>query len=115
MFSGASRFVSAVPGAPPRWSTPPTVFGRSLRPALEGRPFPSRPVVSSLILYTYPSLGNMEVNVYDAVRTPEMKLFRRTVLQIGRPPQLTHVAYRDILRDPLGQGWIIDSPETRST
>jgi arylsulfatase A-like enzyme len=91
--------------------TPPTVFGRSLRPALEGRPFPSRPVVSSLILYTYPSLGNMEVNVYDAVRTPEMKLFRRTVLQIGRPPQLTHVAYRDILRDPLGQGWIIDSPE----
>jgi arylsulfatase A-like enzyme len=90
---------------------PPTVYGRSLRPALEGRAFPSRPAVSSLVLYTYPSMGNMEVNVYDAVRTPELKLFRRTVLKIGQPPQLTHVAYRDILRDPLGQGWIIDTPE----
>ncbi len=89
---------------------PPTVFGRSLRPALEGRTFPSRPVVSSLMLYTYPSMGNMEVNLYDCVRTPEVKLFRRTLLRIGKPPELTHVAFRDVLGDPAGLNWIIDTP-----
>jgi len=90
---------------------PTTVYGRSLRPGLEGDPLPSRPVVSSLILYTYPSMGNMQVNVYDAVRTLELKLFRRTLLEIDQPPQLTHVGFRDILKDPLGQGWIVDTPE----
>ena len=90
--------------------TPPSVFGRSLRPALEGRDFPSRPAVSSLTLSTHPGQGDLEINVYEAVRTPDVKLFRRTLIKPGQRPAMTHVGYCDIGRDPTEQSWTVDSP-----
>ena len=90
--------------------TPPSVFGRSLRPALEGRRFESRPVVSGLTLYTYPSEGEMQVNIYDAVRTPTMKLFRRTLIVGGGPPELTHVGYSDLTKG-FPETYVVDAPQ----
>ena len=92
-------------------NAPPSVYGRSLRPALEGQRIESRPVVSSLTLYTYPGLEDLEVNIYEALRTPEMKLFRRTLLVPNAPPQLTHVGFCDLTRDPREQSWTVDVPQ----
>ena len=79
---------------------PPSVFGRSLLPALEGRGLPARPEVSSLTLYNYPPGGGLQVYLYDAVRTDAAKLIRLTLLEPGKPPQLPWVGLIDLRLDP---------------
>ena len=90
---------------------PPSVYGRSLRPALEGRPFESRPVVSSLTLFTYPTSGELLVVVNETVRTEAYKLLRHTQIRPGEPARTTHVVYTDLANTPDESHRIVDSPE----
>ena len=90
--------------------TPPSVFGRSLRPALEGQPFDSRPVVSSLTLFSYPTTGELLVVVNESVRTPTYKLLRHTQLRPGVPPEMTAVVYTDLAADAREGRRVIDTP-----
>jgi arylsulfatase A-like enzyme len=90
---------------------PPTVFGRSLRPALEGQAFASRPEVSSLTLFSHLEGGRRLVVVNEAVRTPEYKLLRHTSIEPGQAPRTTHVVYTDLVASPDEQRRVVDSPE----
>jgi hypothetical protein len=79
--------------------SPPSVFGRSLLPALEGQGLPPRPEVASLTLYNYPPAGGLQVYLYDAVRTDASKLIRLTLLETGKAPQVPWVGMIDLKRD----------------
>ena len=89
---------------------PPSVYGRSLRPALENQRFESRPVVSSLTLFTNAAQGERMVVVNEAVRTPRYKLLRHTVIKPDRAPQTSHVVYTDLVKSPDEQQRVVDSP-----
>ena len=91
--------------------SPRTVFGRSLRPALEGQAFDSRPEVSSLTLFSHPEGGDRLVVVNEAVRTPAYKLLRHTSIEPGQEPRTTHVIYTDLSASPDEQRRVVDSPE----
>lgn len=89
---------------------PETVFGRSLRPALEGRPLAPGAEVTSLTLYTYPPGGGLQVYLYDSIRTAGSKLIRQTVLEPDQPPSTPWVGYCDLGRDARETDWVAGAP-----
>jgi arylsulfatase A-like enzyme len=83
---------------------PPTVYGRSLRPAVEGQPIESRPVVSSLQLYDSKADGTWKVMLQETLRMPGRKLWRQTDVDQRLTPQLFHTALWE--GDPLELAWV---------
>lgn len=80
---------------------PESVFGRSLRPALEGEPFESRPVVSSLQLYgDDPARGTWNVWLLESLRLDGSKLLRRTHVDQSLARTVDTVALYDLTVDP---------------
>jgi len=80
---------------------PDSVFGRSLRPAVEGVPLDSRPVVSSLQLYgDDPARGTWNVWLLESLRTDTTKLVRRTHIDPALRPKVDQVALYDLTADP---------------
>ena len=76
-------------------------FGRSLRPAVEGQAFESRPVVSSLQLYgDDPSRGTWNVWLIESLRLDDTKLLRRTHVDQTLRRTVDTVALYDLSADP---------------
>ena len=81
---------------------PDSVLGRSLRPALEGRDLPSRPIVSSMHIYRTDG-QDWTVFMHESVREEHYKLWRVTGVSSNAPPELLFVGYFDLAADPLEQ------------
>ena len=64
---------------------PHSVHGRSLRPAIEGARFASRPAISTLYIPSPGKQGRLHHHLLQTVRTPEAKLLRHVkVSDAGR-------------------------------
>ena len=79
------------------------VFGRSLRPLVEGGTLPPRPAVSSLLV-RFQSPGNAEYQylLTQSVRTPTSKFLRMVTFE-GERPRVRRFAQFDLESDPLEQ------------
>ncbi len=75
------------------------VYGRSLRPLLEGGAIPERPAVASLLLKVVRPDQKPQYWLTQAVRTPEKKFIRTLAFHGGRP-QLKSLLYYDLVADP---------------
>ncbi len=94
---------------------PPGVTGRSLRPAIEGRPFASRPELISLyVTKSRPDRRRQHMQTYG-LRTPEWKFTRSVIVREGEPTAVQGELY-DLVRDPGEQHALIDQqhPALRS-
>lgn len=78
---------------------PETIWGRSLRPALEGEPFEERGIFASLGLYNSDSQGNSTFWLHEVYRTRTEKLWRIRTIERGKPPALTFAGWFDLQRD----------------
>ena len=81
--------------------TPESVWGRSLRPALEGQSIESRPLVASMSLYDSRSDGSFFFELHECLRTPEHKLWRISRVDQSLRPELRFLVYFDLAADPL--------------
>lgn len=79
---------------------PEGVAGRSLLPAVAGRSFDSRPVVSSLELFDSQADGSWKVFQWESLRLPERKLVRILEVDGTGPPTVTSAGLFDLTRDP---------------
>jgi arylsulfatase A-like enzyme len=78
---------------------PAGVYGRSLRPLIEGGTLTERPAASSLLLKVVLPGEKPQLWLYQAVRTPGQKFIRTLAFHNGRP-QLKSILYYDLVRDP---------------
>jgi arylsulfatase A-like enzyme len=78
---------------------PAGVYGRSLRPLLEGGSLAPRPAASSLLLKVVGEGKKTQYWLTQAVRTPQKKFVRTLAFHGGRP-QLKAILYFDLERDP---------------
>ena len=79
---------------------PATIWGRSLRPGLEGASLPERPAVASLLLRVQAPGLEPQFWLTQALRTPSEKTVRTLSFHDGRPRLRSFVHY-DLVRDPL--------------
>ena len=80
--------------------TPAGVYGRSLRPLVEGRSLPERAAVSSLLLrVAQPDTEGFQYWLTQAARTPGSK-FVRTLELVGGRPKLRAIVHYDLTTDP---------------
>jgi arylsulfatase A-like enzyme len=94
----------------------PTWHGRSLRPAVEGGPATSRPLISSLVVPLHEDGESVGRGLFDAIRTPEEKLIRFWTQNEGQPqPSFRTLYYFDLAQDPLEQSPVrtMDDPRVR--
>jgi arylsulfatase A-like enzyme len=92
---------------------PGSVHGRSLRPAVEGRAFESRPAVSSLMLFNSAADGTWTVNLHETLRMPTYKLWRMTQVDQNLKPQVAFFGMCRLQQDPAEQVWSNDDPGLR--
>jgi len=78
---------------------PDGVTGRSLRPAIEGEPFASRPELISLYLSKLKPGGERQHMQIYGLRTPEYKFTRSVILKQEEPMAVQAELY-DLNRDP---------------
>ena len=82
---------------------PDEVYGRSLRPLVEGGTLPERPALSSLLVrFQTPGVEGYEYMLTQAVRTPTQKFLRTLTFEDGRP-RVRRFAQFDLVADPLEQ------------
>jgi arylsulfatase A-like enzyme len=97
-------------------AVPGTVIGRSLRPLMEGRTLPPRPLVTSL-LHVGPARAEGRTDrAIEALRTERSKLVRMLELPPDGPPRVTGLFYYDLERDPGEQRPLTDPthPDVRA-
>jgi len=91
---------------------PPGITGRSLRPAIEGDAFASRPELISLYITKDPLGGIREHMQTYGLRTPEWKFFRAVIMLPGEPVRVQGQFY-DLVRDPHEQQPVLDPRDPR--
>lgn len=78
------------------------VYGRSLRPAIEGAALESRPLVSSLVIPLEDKQRGQGRGLYDCLRTSDEKIIRMWTQFEGEPrPSLHSLEFFDLQADPL--------------
>ena len=92
---------------------PASSTGRSLRPAIEGRTFKSRPAISTLYIPRLSSKGTPRHRFLHTLRTPEEKLSRNILLGRNSIPRLKEVAWYDLVSDPLERKPVRDPNDAR--
>ena len=92
---------------------PASSTGRSLRPAIEGRTFESRPAISTLYFPSLSSKGTQRHRFLHTLRTPEEKLSRSILVGRTQVPRLKEVAWYDLRSDPLEQNPVRDPNDAR--